>query len=147
MDLQAELNNVYNRVIENERTLLALKENVEALGAPVVDQSAAVSALTARVANLEAPSAVIEELTKRIAAIENMDIQTPAPAPVVETKVFTDGTSATGVAPLPEQSAAQQDAAIPVAEAAPAVEAQHVDDTEFTVDPNSPTIQPTEETP
>jgi hypothetical protein len=34
-----------------------------------------------------------------------------ADGPVVETKTYTDGTTATGVAPLPDQSPAQQDAA------------------------------------
>lgn len=41
----------------------------------------------------------------------NEDVANPAPA--VETKTFTDGSTATGVAPLPDQSPSQQDAANP----------------------------------
>ncbi len=42
-----------------------------------------------------------------------------AAATAVETKVYSDGTSATGLAPLPDQSSAQRDAATAAA-AAPA---------------------------
>lgn len=48
-----------------------------------------------------------------------VDIAAPSADLTVETKVYTDGTSATGTAPLPEQSPAEQEAG----ESAPADEA------------------------
>ena len=66
----------------------------------------------------EQPIVDLRDLLQRLASA-------PEPVAKVETKTYSDGTQATGVAPLPELSPAQQDAAEAPAEApAPVVEGE-----------------------
>ena len=55
---------------------------------------------------------MIDSVLQRMTEIQNAEIGEAAKEAVreIETKVYTDGTTATGVAPLPELSPAQQDA-------------------------------------
>ena len=87
---------------DHEKNAAMLKEAIAASFAALAEP------LLKRLEDLEAQG---KALADKLAALQ-------APAPAVETKVYADGTTATGTAPLPEQSPAAGQA-VPAAELAP----------------------------
>ena len=153
MNYQQELNNVNNRVIENERILLALGGRVAALeGAASGPVDTIVTAQLERA--VQASNGLLDNILRRLYALENVAPQeSPPPQPVeaapeahAEQPADIPATAdETAAMPTPAPSPGESDP-VPVADFVEP-DPQHVDDVDFTVDPNAPISEVTEERP